>query len=182
MPDELLSAKAHRDGEKLLNHQHQRDRHIRGDPPVRALDQHGVHDRPPVHNEAEHRREIHRQRRRGQHADPFLDIGVPPDPADHRVLQRAFQQKQREQIAPHRDDVAQRVQRDKQVLQLDFSSACEKKRKLMMLLEYPPFLAMKIRMPENCTIRLQHMPIRNSDSRFLLHQQHKNGRRQAAAR
>ena len=37
----------------------------------------------------------------------------------------------------------------------------------MMLLEYPPFLAMKIRMPENCTIRLQHMPSRHSDSRFF---------------
>ena len=172
---ELLSAKAHRDGEKLLNHQHQRDRHIRGDPPVRALDQHGVHDRPPVRNEAEHRREIHRQRRRGQHADPFLDIGVPPDPADHRVLQRAFQQKQREQIASHRDDVAQRVQRDKQVLQLISQRLREKEK-----IDDASGISALFGNENQDAGKLHHQAAAHAQQaqRFpvLLHQQHKNGR------
>ena len=42
--DELLPAKAHGDGKKLLNEQEYRECHIGYDPPIRPLDQHIVHD------------------------------------------------------------------------------------------------------------------------------------------
>ena len=42
--DKLLSAKAHRDGKKLLNEQEQRNGNVRRNPPIRPLHQHIVHD------------------------------------------------------------------------------------------------------------------------------------------
>ena len=51
---------------------------------------------------------------------------MPPEPANHGILQRTLQQEQREEIASDGDDIAERIKRNKQILQLDLQRLREK--------------------------------------------------------
>lgn len=51
---------------------------------------------------------------------------MPPEPANHGVLQRTLQQEQRKEIASDGDDIAERIERNKQILQLNPQGLREK--------------------------------------------------------
>ena len=51
---------------------------------------------------------------------------MPPEPANHGILQRTLQQEQREEIASDGNDIAERIERNKQILQLDPQGLREK--------------------------------------------------------
>ena len=170
----LPPAKRHGDGKQFLHQQHQRGDHVDDDPPVGDLHQRLMHERPPADNHLEHRRDVDAQRQRGQQNDPFLDIGVSPDPRYHGILQRDFHQEQWEQIPPHRDDIAERIQRDKQVLQF-IAQRLGEKQKPDDALGVSAFLG-----DENQNAgKLHHQAATHAQQvqRFavFLHQQHKNG-------